>query len=214
MRSLTNKQLHSPKIRRIEPYQEQTGTRIRVEGYNQNERADFIQDKVKDYVLWFTKVGSLEQVFGIDRLAGFKLHLKCLDREEFEPVSFGHVFPGEERDIDKLFAAHGTEAADLFVKRYKWDDRLQHVPEVTYQAVIYVEGDRAKRNYNNMIRERIRGNTGKYKVADRYGIWLCRDFIPIQRVNEWITGFGTGSNSFLLLHGFVNCQSLKLTANR
>jgi hypothetical protein len=29
-----------------------------------------------------------------------------------------------------------------------------------------------------------------------------------------VTGFGTGSNSTVLLHGFVNCQELKLTANR
>lgn len=34
------------------------------------------------------------------------------------------------------------------------------------------------------------------------------------RVNEWISGFGSGSNAFVLLHGFVNCQHLKLTANR
>src|SRR5579864_1652156 len=27
-------------------------------------------------------------------------------------------------------------------------------------------------------------------------------------------GFGSGSNAFVLLHGFVNCQILKLTANR
>lgn len=43
---------------------------------------------------------------------------------------------------------------------------------------------------------------------------ITKDYIPITRVNEWITGFGSGSNAFILIHGFVNCQSLKLTANR
>lgn len=51
-------------------------------------------------------------------------------------------------------------------------------------------------------------------MADRYGIYLCKDFVPVQRVNDWITGFGTGSNSYVMLHGFINCQKLKLTANR
>ncbi len=65
-----------------------------------------------------------------------------------------------------------------------------------------------------MIQERSRSETGRYKVSDRYGVWLCKDYIPIVRVNEWISGFGTGSNSLTLIHGFVNCQDLKLTANR
>lgn len=30
----------------------------------------------------------------------------------------------------------------------------------------------------------------------------------------WITGFGTESNSYVMLHEFINCQKLKLTANR
>ena len=65
-----------------------------------------------------------------------------------------------------------------------------------------------------MIRDRRRSDTGRYRVGDRYGLWLCKDYIPIVRVNEWITGFGSGTYAFVLLHGFVNCQSLKLTANR
>lgn len=64
------------------------------------------------------------------------------------------------------------------------------------------------------MRKRKNNKKGNYKVSDRYGIYLCKDFIPIQRVNEWISGFGTGSNSFVMLHGFINCQRLKLTANR
>lgn len=88
------------------------------------------------------------------------------------------------------------------------------MPEVEFDIVIYFEGDEAKRNYNNMIRMRKSNTNGTYKVSDRYGLWLCKDYIPIQRVNEWITSFGTGSNSYGLLHGFINCQKLKLTANR
>jgi hypothetical protein len=52
---------------------------------------------------------------------------------------------------------------------------------------------------------------GAYTVQERYGLWLCKDFIPIQRKNEWIT---TRGSEFTKLHAFLNCQALKLTANR
>lgn len=43
---------------------------------------------------------------------------------------------------------------------------------------------------------------------------MRKDYIPVIRVNNWISGFGTGSNSLTLIHGFINCQAFKLTANR
>jgi hypothetical protein len=52
---------------------------------------------------------------------------------------------------------------------------------------------------------------GDYTVQERYGIWLCKDFIPIQRKNEWITYKGSEYTKF---HAFFNCQDLRLTANR
>jgi hypothetical protein len=214
MRTLATRKAHSPRIRRIDKYQEKTGTHIRIEDYNKSERASFVQDKVKDYLLWFTKVGSIERMFGIEKLANFKVFLKCLNVQAFEEMLFGHPFPEENADIQKLFDSLKADAAEWFCKRYSWKQNLQELPDVTFEAIVSVEGDRVKRSYNPMIRERISKDSAKYKVADRYGLWLCKDFIPIQQVNEWISGFGTGSNSFVLLHGFINCQTLKLTANR
>lgn len=214
MRALTMGKLHQARIRQIPPYQDHDGTVIRIFGYNQNQRAEFVQAIVKDYICWFTKFGSVEAVFGPSSLAGFKIDLKCLDADQFETLTFGHPFPEENSEINELFEQHGSNAASLFVKRYFKRDRLEKLPEVTFDMVVSVEGDAAKRSYNQQIRERRRKETGRYKVSDRYGLWLCKDFIPVERVNEWIVGFGTGSNAFTLLHGFVNCQRLKLTANR
>jgi Histidine kinase-, DNA gyrase B-, and HSP90-like ATPase len=213
--SLAQGKLHEPKIKQIQPFLEKTGTEITIIGYNDNERTQFVQRLVKDYLLWFTKIGSVEKVFGIEKHKNFKVILKALDVPDYETIPFGHVFPEETPDINKLFEEKkGASAADWYVKRYKWQDRLVNHPEVTFDVVIYIEGDQAKRNYNPMIRDRRRSDTGRYRVTDRYGIWLCKDYIPISRVNDWISGFGTGSNSVVLLHGFVNCQALKLTANR
>ena len=214
MRALTKRLVHSPKLREVEKSQNHTGTLIRIAGYNQSERASFVQNVVKDYIYWFTKFGSIEQIFGVETLKDLKIFLKCLDQDTFEELKFGHYFPPESSDINTLFGKYGSNAADLFVKRYIAQNRLKELPEVTYDAIISVEGDQIKRGYNPLIGERRRKETGRYRVADRYGLWLCKDYIPVQRINDWIVGFGSGSNSFTLLHGFINCQRLKLTANR
>jgi hypothetical protein len=217
LKNLISGRVHEPKTRRIESdSSSRKGTKITISGYNRNQRSKFSQVTVKDYILWFTKVGSIELMFDIDRLKNFRVYLKCLDHhKDHEIVNFGHVFPDENSDIDAIFNEHGENAADLYVKYFKKEGSLHDYPEIQYQIFISVEGDEAKRKYNKLIRQRLKkGGEGQYRVSDRYGIWLCKDYIPVTRVNEWVRGFGTGSNSVTLLHGFVNCQALKLTANR
>lgn len=164
---------------------------------------------------WYTILGTIENQFPNRKLREFKVFLQALDRDMPELLCSGHPFPKENYNINKLFDTYGEIAADYYVKKYVYAEQsLETMPEVKYDVVIYFEGDEAKRAYNPMIRERRNNSSGRYKVSDRYGLWLCKDFVPIQRINEWITSFGTGSNSYGLLHGFINCQKLKLTANR
>jgi hypothetical protein len=215
LEALSQGQLHRPQLREIEPFRNGSGTHVRIIGYNDNERSRFRQDIIRDYLLWFTKLGSIERIFGRNQLEHFHLTLKALDVSQAEAISFGHVFPPESFDIHRMFDKLGPKAADQYVKRFILaDQRLPNHPEITFDIVISVEGDEAKRNCNPMIRERSRSDTGKYRVSDRYGLWICKDYIPVERQNEWLSGFGSGSNAFVLLHAFVNCQHLKLTANR
>jgi hypothetical protein len=215
-RDLASGKLHNPKWRSCPaPDDGKTFTEITLQGFNNNARAQFTQPIVKDYILWFSKAGSIETSFKNRNPREINVHLKCLGKDSYEELKFGHPFPEEESDLEKLFKRYESDAADYFVKKYVQEDgNLKDQPEVHYQAIIYVEGDKAKRAYNPMIKKNIRARLPGYRVSDRYGIWLCKDFIPIQRVNEWISGFGSGSNAFVLLHGFINCQSLSLTANR
>ena len=156
--------------------------RSKVVGYNDNERSKFIQSITKDYILWFTKVGSIERMFGIEALKDFKLRLKCLDADTAEEIAFGHPFPLENSDINELFERYGSEGAGHYVRReLKQRVRTSAHPEVTFDMVISVEGDAVKRQYNPMLRDRGRAATGTYRVLDRYGVWLCKDFI---RSNE------------------------------
>jgi len=207
--------LHSPEVRQIPHDNHAKGTLIRIWGYNDNERSRFTNNVVFDYLNWFTKFGSIEGLIDPARVRPFVIRLKCLDDNDYIERQAGHRFPEESPKIEVLFERHGETAGDYFVKRYKFlGERLDDFPDISFDIVISVEGDHAKRIDNPLIRDRQSKGRGTYKVADRYGLWLCKDFIPVEQVNSWVTGFGTGSNSITLLHAFVNCQKLKLTANR
>jgi hypothetical protein len=213
-KKLSRGELHQPKIRKIDNEKGLRGTAIILGGYNKNERSSYVHDIIADYIYWYTKLGSFESEFEGKDKPNIAVYLKALGDDEFKKLEFGHRFAEENKDIKKLFEEHQENAVKHFVKKYVYTGKLEELPEINYEAVIYVEGDDAKKKYNNMIRTRAKKEKGQYKVADRYGIWLAKDYIPVYRANDWITGFGVGSNSFVLLHGFINCQDFKLTANR
>ena len=105
-----------------------------------------------------------------------------------------------------------VDAPKWYCKKIVKTGSLKNLPEIKYQAVFYVEGTKVKYEYNPMIRRS--GYTapeGSYTIQDRYGIWVCKDFMPIKRVNEWIASKGS---EYTKLHAFINCQGLRLTANR
>ncbi|MCL1632918.1 hypothetical protein M3N64_13410 [Sporolactobacillus sp. CPB3-1] len=69
-----------------------------------------------------------------------------------------------------------------------------------------------KYDYNEMLRRPgYRHPDGAYTIQDRYGLWLCKDYIPVQRQNDWISEKGS---EFTRFHAFINCQDFNLTANR
>lgn len=140
------------------------------------------------------------------------LRLKGLDAEEEEEIPYGHVFPNESESFQDLFNEHLVEAPHLYCKRIIKEGSLPNFPEIPYQAVFSIEGKHVKYSYNNMLRRQgYQAPKGGYRVQDRYGVWVCKDFIPVQQKNTWIT---TKGSEFTRLHAFVNCQKLRLTANR
>ncbi|QFY73644.1 hypothetical protein CEQ83_14305 [Priestia megaterium] len=188
------------------------GTEIIIKGYNNNRRDKFTHEILKDYINWFTKFGSVELHFDQDELKNSKLYLKGLNVTEYEEVSFGHVFPIENYDVSKLFDEYMVKAPDYYCKKIIKVGQLKNFPEIKYEAVFYIEGNKVKQSYNNMLRRKgYSAPTGAYTVQERYGIWLCKDYIPIQKKNEWVTYKGSEYTKF---HAFFNCQDLRLTANR
>lgn len=188
------------------------GTRIEILGYNRNRRELFNHDRLKDHIIWFTKHGSVEKEFEIIGNQNIALYLKGIDRTEEEQITFGHVFPQPSESVEKLFDKYSANAPDYYCNRWKNTGYLPDFPDIQYQSIFYLEGDRIKRESNPMLSRRgPYRKEGIYQVQERYGLWICKDYIPVQRKNEWITSKG---REFTKFHAFVNCQALRLTANR
>jgi hypothetical protein len=212
------KQLHNRIIPTVDVVCEQAssddiaGSEIIIKGYNSNRRDKFTHEELKDYILWFTKIGSVEQFFGLNENQNVKLHLKGLDRRFIEEINFGHSFPDESQSVNKLFETYVVSAPDYYCKRFIKIGHLKNFPEISYESIFSVEGNKVKQNHNTMLRRKgLTPIPGSYTVAERYGVWLCKDFIPIQRKNEWVNYKGS---EYIKLHSFFNCQGLELTANR
>ncbi len=192
-----------------------TWTKIVILGYNDDDRKKFTHEQLKDYILWFTKMGSIEKEFGIEENQNVTLALRGVDRTEAEgneTLEFGHFFPAETPSISELLEIHMANAPKYYCKRWLFEEKLENSPESKCEVVFYLEGSRIKHSYNNMIRRP--GHTppeGAYSIQERYGLWICKDYMPIQRKNEWITKKGSEYTKF---HAFINCQELRLTANR
>lgn len=169
----------------------------------------FSHEMLKDYILWFTKFGSPELALGKTKYKDVTLLLKGLGREAGEKIPFGHVFPPESNGPEALFEKYAYKAPQYYCKKYVKTGVLQHFPEIDYEAVIYIEGDRVKAAYNPMLMQEEKANpNGAYHIRERYGLWLCKDYIPVQRKNEWIVKRLLRTTDY---HAFFNCQALMVS---
>jgi len=188
------------------------GTEIEILGFNSNKYSVFKQDIIRDYILWRTKFGGIDKQFGVKTFDDCIVKLKGLDVSELEVIKFGHKFPNESLNANKLFDEYNNNAPDYFCKRWEENGTLPNFPHIKYQAIFFVEGKYVKYEYNPMLRRQgHRAPDGSYTIQERYGLWLCKDYIPIQRKNEWIISRGSEYTKF---HAFFNCQNFRLTANR
>lgn len=208
-KKLFDRQIPSVEVENVDDAEK--GTEIVIFGYNNNRRDRFTHPILKDYINWFTKHGAIENQFS-ESYKKAALFLKGLGRQDFEEIEQGHRFPDDSKDINKLFEDHLTQAPDFYSKKIVKQGFLKNYPEISYQAIFCIEGKHAKYRYNDMLRRRgYSAPEGAYTIQERYGLWLCKDYMPIQRKNEWITHKGSEYTKF---HAFINCQEMRLTANR
>jgi hypothetical protein len=210
------KELHSgrkPKIHiTISDEYDDCGTMIEIWEYNKNRREKFTHENIKDHIKWFTRHGGIDVILDSCQYKEIELALKGLDRNESEIVKFGHQFPNPSDSLERLLDTYTARAPDHYCKRIIKKINLKKHPEIEIGIIFSIEGKYIKYQYNNMIRRPgYQAPSGAYTMQERYGLWLCKDNIPIQRKNEWVSIKGQEYTRF---QAFVNCQNFKLTANR
>lgn len=190
------------------------GTTVVVRGYNNNIQAGFGHNELKDYIYWFTKFGSVEQEFGISEHKDVVLRLSGLGwrESEPEPLRFGHPFAEVNTDIRRLRGKDKVAPLDWYVARWAFPrEEIIGMPGAYLDFVFCIEGDQAKRVYNPMIHKKYSAwRPGEYRVEQRYGLWLCKDYFAIDRRNDWVAK----RSEWTKYHALVNCQEFRLTANR
>jgi len=86
-------------------------TQIIVEGYNHNQTELFNHDRLKDYIYWFTKFGSAEQLFELKQLNSAELHLQGLDDSILRSYASG-IFSTRRRAY-RRFSMHMTNGRGI-----------------------------------------------------------------------------------------------------
>ncbi|PFU64050.1 hypothetical protein COK90_08835 [Priestia megaterium] len=193
-----------------------SGTFIIIRGYDRNNTVTFRHEFLKDYIIWFTAWGSVKTKIFSTKIPNCKLYLKGITRDIYEPISFGHSFPTECYNFTELKKKDVRRPENHYVRSWYKSSAVNNYPQHKIEVVFYVEGDSAKRFNNEMLKwpgrkrqDRYNG-PDQYTVSDRYGIYLCKDYIPIQRKNEEFAE----RSEWTKWHAFVNCQAFELTANR
>lgn len=195
----------------ITPTSDESGTIIIVRGYNNNIQMGFSHGEIKDYIYWFTKFGSFEREVNITKHKDVTILLAGLGLNGSESLNFGHPFPNEVNNIKELKDIDKVSPFEHYVARWAFPSQsVIGMPGTTIDFVFYIEGNKAKKDYNKMIRDPYEHSPGKYRVEERYGLWLCKDYIPIERNN----GLVAKRSEWTKYHAFVNCQEFRLTANR
>ncbi len=122
------------------------------------------------------------------------LYLRGLGKETDpafdEKIPFGHVFPPEDcPDIRTLRAKDDADPLKHYVRTWAFPNvPLINNPDKRIDCIFALEGEGARREYNDMLRrQRKPRRAGDYLSEERYGPWLCRDYVPIQRFNNWVS---------------------------
>ena len=176
---------------------------------------EFQRGNIENYVRWFTIYGSFRHVVdGSTPQAPMMLLLQATDESTPTEVPYGHPWPQADRmDLDELQKLDKRRPFNFFSKAFHVKDRPIGEGYRIDIAVLF-EGTRARRERDPCVRRPKVG--GLYLEANRYGLWLCKDHIPIEKSEplqpDEVDAFATLEPHRALI--LVNCQEFELTANR
>ena len=143
------------------------GTSIRVLGYHQNTKSGLEHERLRDFVIWFTRWGSWEPKLRVvtkttstevTDLTSCSLLLRGLGKEpkrdDYKQIPFGHVFPPINcTDIRELRKNDDIDPLKYYGERGLLPDvPLSKNPDKRIDFLFAIEGEGARRHYNRMLR--------------------------------------------------------------
>ncbi len=169
------------------------GTIIIIDSFEGKQKDFSTADEIIEYIIWYTVGGSFGHYF--DNQRKMNIHLKPTGKT-LVTISSGFSFPNESLNLD--------EGSDNYCKMFG--------PETVFCGL----------NDNNdkvevEIIGAILGESRRDIVSHTYdmmGLWLCKDYIKVQRNNRIIEDVFKGQYFYRNLLMFANCQQFDLTANR
>ncbi len=170
------------------------GTKILIDGF-QAKQSEFASiDELADYLRWYTVLGSFGQYFSSPR----KMDVELKPTGTRDPVTlpYGFRFPDEQTNLD-----NGTDTICKILGPKKIEcGKTEDGKLVTVEIVGALLGDEHRsivpHTYTHM------------------GLWLCKDYIRIERQNEILEDVFKGQYYYRSMLIFANCQQFDLTANR
>jgi len=173
---------------------EGSGTRIVVDGFIAKQNEFKSLDGLIKYIQWYTVLGSFGQYFNSHRT--MDVEVKAADSYAQVRVPFGFKFPDEQIDLeqgaDNVCKVIGPEMIDCG----ETEDGKRVVVQLVGALLGESLRDIVPHTYSHM------------------GLWLCKDFIRIERNNKILEEVFGGQYYYRSLLLFANCQELDLTANR
>lgn len=189
------------------------GTIITIEDYKiDNPEKIFNFKRLKDYILWYTAAGSFKTKFAdITSLKPYvqNIHISpsilLLDElnDEKEQFSGGHRFspPNENPEIDPMEPQY--RRSNSYCKHFGpyHKETFINGEYVSFQLYGTISGIKKR----NEITSFYQGETHK----SRFGLYLCKDFIPIINRFDLLK-----DSNYQHYHILVNSQNFDLTADR
>ena len=171
------------------------GTRIVVKSFEARQKDFWSPEGLIEYILWYTVVGSFGQYCNKD-MRRMDVKIKPLNLPAPVTIEFGFNFPDEQLDVSK-----GTE---IYCKKFG----PTMIPCETTEDGVEVKVD---------VIGALMGEGHRDIVPDTYGmmgLWLCKDFIRVERNNDVIEDVFGGQYYYRSMLIMANSQQFDLTANR
>ena len=171
------------------------GTCIVVKGFEARKKDFSTSEDIIEYILWYTVVGSFGQYFNKD-MRRMDVKLKPLNLPAPVTIEFGFNFPDEQLEVSKGTGTYCKIFGPTTIPCGTTDDGVDVKVDIIGALMGEEHRDIVPHTYGMM------------------GLWLCKDFIRVERNNYVIEDVFSGQYYFRSMLMMANSQQFDLTANR